>query len=580
MNKRRDTMALPTGYGSNVRQSLVDKGVGNNDIGYNKSNGYITVKGQDFMKPSKVLDGVSYDTLSNFNNAWNNYSKSQQSPVNVGTPSYNASSYVPNGMISTREGLNNFGISSDSIGYQNGNTTVNGNYFGTPSLNLGGTTYYTPQGMNNAMTNYRINDIRNQVSQNLKLPENPYTQQINDQLQALMQMAQNQQQVDPYSTAQYAAYKAQADRNAQQGIRAAQEAMGTSGFGRSTMLGERAQGIQNDANEYLETQVIPQIIASEQARQQQQYANMSSLLEPLMNQQGYADNRHLLELQNLYNQYGLESKEQQRGLDNARADAALTGNYLTPDQQSAITTLLGLKQQAEKKGITKDQRAALSAQADNVRNQMKMLGLDPTKYGANVGYDVASQNMPGRTIQGQQLDLNKQQQEFNQSQQNWQNQYQMEEFAYKKARDAIADQQWQAKFDQDVRQFGLDYGLRKLQTENDQAYRQATLAINQDDNARAWLTYDDKLNQTPAAKYNGMNANQVYSALESRFSVKDEDTEKSYIPNDAGTKQKIYEQVMSSGLPDGQDTQVMTMLGLSAKDIANFDKQYGVSSGN
>lgn len=141
-------MATPTGYGSNIRQSLVGKGVSNNDIGYNKNTGYVTVKGQDFMKPSKVLDGVSYDTVSNFNNAWNNYSKSQtqpKTPSTTGTVT-SVSQYVPKGMVSTRDGLQSFGIDNNSIGYKNGNTTVNGQYFGTPALNMGGTTYYTPQG--------------------------------------------------------------------------------------------------------------------------------------------------------------------------------------------------------------------------------------------------------------------------------------------------------------------------------------------------------------------------------------------------------------------------------------------------
>ncbi|OVE53227.1 hypothetical protein, partial [Chryseobacterium mucoviscidosis] len=83
--------------------------------------------------------------------------------------------------------------------------------------------------------------------------------------------------------------QAQADRRAQAGTRAAQEALGSAGFGRSTALGERAQGIQNEQTEYLETQVIPMILQNERAKQQQVYDNLANLLNPLMQQQGYTD---------------------------------------------------------------------------------------------------------------------------------------------------------------------------------------------------------------------------------------------------------------------------------------------------
>lgn len=43
-------MVSPTGYGSNIKGS-------NSDIGYNKSNGYVTINGQDFLNSFKVLDG-------------------------------------------------------------------------------------------------------------------------------------------------------------------------------------------------------------------------------------------------------------------------------------------------------------------------------------------------------------------------------------------------------------------------------------------------------------------------------------------------------------------------------------------
>lgn len=574
-------MATPSGYGSNIRQSLVSNGVNNNDIGYNKANGYVTVKGQDFMKPSKVLDGVSYDTQSNFNNAWNAYNKSQTQPTTTGS-TYNTTgtttptSYVPQGMTSTRDALNSYGIDNSRIGYNNGYTTVDGKYFGTPSANIGGTTYYDPTGFNNALGNYRINDMQTQILNNTQLPENAYTAQIDALLKQLGQSA-NTQSVDPYTTPEYAAYQAQADRRAQAGTRAAQEALGSAGFGRSTALGERAQGIQNEQTEYLETQVIPMLLANERAKQQQVYDNLAALLNPLMSQQGYTDQRSLQNLQNQYNALGMLTSEQQRGLDNNRADAALTGSYLTPEQQSMVNSLLSLKQQAETKGITKDQRNVLSKQADQIRSRMQASGLDPTQFGANVNYSTAAQSMPGRTLAGQQVDMQRQNQQFNQGMQTRQqdflegqqgidNAFRAEQFAYQKARDAIGDSQWKAQFDQNATQFNLNYALNQLQQQDDSAYRNAMLAINQDENSRAWLGLNN-----PTTEYNGMSANQVLSALQSQYVNSDG---KFVAPKDFATKDQIYQQIVGYQLPSGQEDQVMLSMGLTAKDIQELDKKY------
>lgn len=576
-------MATPSGYGSNVRQSLVSNGINNNDIGFNKGNGYVTVKGQDFMKPSKVLDGVSYDTQNNFNNAWNAYNKSQTHPTTTGS-TYNTTgttsptSYVPQGMTSTRDALASYGIDNSRIGYNNGSTTVDGRYFGTPSVNIGGTTYYDQTGFQNDLGKYRINDMQTNILNNTQLPENAYTGQIDALLKQLGQSA-NTQSVDAYGTPEYTAYQAQADRRAQAGTRAAQEALGSAGFGRSTALGERAQGIQNEQTEYLETQVIPMILANERAKQQQVYDNLASLLNPLMSQQGFTDQRSLQNLQNQYNALGMLTSEQQRGMDNRRADAALTGSYLTPEQQSMVNSLLSLKQQAETKGITKDQRNVLSQQADQIRSRMQASGLDPTQFGANVNYSTAAQSMPGRTLQGQQVDMQRQDQQFNQGMQTRQqdflegqqgidNQFRAEQFAYQKARDSVADSQWSQQFNQNVTQFGLNYALQQLQQQDDSAYRNAMLGISQDENARAWLG----LGNTKPPEYNGMNANQVLSALQSQYI--DPTTEKYAPPKDAAAREQIYQQVAGFGLPAGQDDQVMLSMGLTTKEIQEFDKKY------
>lgn len=560
-------------YDQSIRNSLVSKGIDNSKIGY--SNGYVTVDGNNFQKADKNYNGTAFTNANNFNNAWNTYSQGVNKAPS--TPAAGTTT-APSGMVGVRNSLQSSGYDPNSIGYNNGMVTLNNQPFVTPSANVGGTTYVSPSTYNSALGNYRIGDLTNQVVNNTKLPDNTYTPQIDQLIQQLQDYSKNQQQVDPYSTPEYAAYQAQADRRAQQGIRSAQESLGSSGFGRSTALGERSQGIQNEQTQYLETQVIPQIIAANQAKQQQEYQNLFGLLSPLMNQQGYADNRAQTELGNVINALGTVTSEQQRGLDNSRADAALTGNYLTPDQQSAIDTLLGLKQQAESPTVTKQQRAALSTQADTIRNQLQALGIDPTSFGANVSSAQARQSGVGRTLSGIASDRQGQEQQFNQQQQ-------LEAVAYQKARDAIADKQWQTKFDEDVRQYGLGYGLQQLSQSDDSAYKQAQLALSQDDNSRAWLNYEQSLSATPESKYNGMSANQIYDAVLKSFTkpVLDKDgfaTDQSALASDSASKEQMYQQVMGSGLPDGQDTQVLSLLGLTAKEVAAYDKKYGVSSGN
>lgn len=209
------------------------------------------------------------------------------------------------GMYGVRGELNARGIDNNRIGYnQNtGYVTIDGQNFIKPPTNIKGTTYADPTAFDQAYNVFnsqqKLNTTQQGLEQQLTQPVvNPYDQQVNDMLAQLYQKISNPTPYDPYSTPEYAAYQAQAQRGAQQGIRAAQESMGAAGFGRSTNLAERAQGIQNDANEYLELQVIPQLRAANAQAQQQQIANLGTYLEALTGQQGQFDTRTQQGLQN------------------------------------------------------------------------------------------------------------------------------------------------------------------------------------------------------------------------------------------------------------------------------------------
>lgn len=318
-------MAATTGYDYGIRNGLVQKGVDNNDIGYNSKTGYVTVKGADTIKAPKVYNGTSFTKEQDFNNEWNNYQKSLTQTAQNTQPAqsnaYSQSAYNP----------------------------------------------------------YQTN--------------NPYDSQTNDLLKSLMSQAQNPVQVDVnsiYASPQYAAYAANAQRGAQQGIRSAQESLGGAGFGRSTALAERAQGIQNDANEYLNTQVLPQLMAAEQNARQQQLQNQFSALDALLGQQGVYDNRF-----NNANNLAI-SKGQ------------LTGSYMDPNVSDVIGRILQDKQNY---ATATDEAGRTSARegANANRSILAAMGIDPSLFGADQTLQQAQSNMSKagvKTLGGRAQDLN------------------------------------------------------------------------------------------------------------------------------------------------------------------------------
>lgn len=202
------------------------------------------------------------------------------------------------GMTGIRADLNAKGVGNDRIGFNKatGMVTIDGQDFIKPVTVQKGVSYADPnaygqaysafdtaQKAKTAETNF-MNAINNPAA-------NPFDQQITDFLGQLTQRINNPTPYDVYSDPAYAAHQAQVDRSSQRGIRAAQEAFGASGFGRSTQLGERAQNIQNDANEYMQLQIVPQLRAANQAQQAQELNNLFNLFGALTGQQGVMDSR-------------------------------------------------------------------------------------------------------------------------------------------------------------------------------------------------------------------------------------------------------------------------------------------------
>jgi hypothetical protein len=209
------------------------------------------------------------------------------------------------GQYGVRSELNARGIDDSRIGYNKntGFVTIDGQNFIQPENNIKGTTYADPtafdQNFNLWGANSKMNTAAQNVEQAMTQPAvNPYDQQVSDAMSQYYDKMTNPTPYDVYSSPEYAAYQAQADRQSQRSIRTAQESMGAANFGRSTNLADRAQDIQNDANEYMQLQVTPQLQAANAQKQQQELANFGSYMEMLTGQQGMFDTRTQNGLQN------------------------------------------------------------------------------------------------------------------------------------------------------------------------------------------------------------------------------------------------------------------------------------------
>lgn len=152
-----------------------------------------------------------------------------------------------------------------------------------------------------------------------------------------------------------------------------------------------------------------------------------------------------------------------------------------------------------------------------------------------------------------------------------------EQQAYQVARDSIADTQWQAKFDQDVKQSGLDYALNQLQEQNQTAYQNAQLALSQDDNARQWASLDYSQQQASnqgTGEYKGLSPEKILDAIKSNYTVQDPSTKKNRITADPALREQMFLEVIDStaGMSDAQVTQLLRTLGLTSKEITQFSQ--------
>jgi hypothetical protein len=250
-----------------IRSLMNSAGYDNNKIGYNPDTNTVTYDNRPFYKGGMNVNGTVFTDKNAFDQAHNQYQKS----------------FGP-GTIFTAD--------DDSVPYEQrlANYATNRNA-GQKEYNRATqvSKYNQATGANNADTLAHINRLQQILG--VDPNANPYDQQYNDLIGTIMNKVNNPQPYDVFGSPEYAAAKAAADRGAQQDVRRAQESLGASGFGRSTNLQDRAQSIQNDATNYLLSQVVPQLIGQHNQQEQQSLSNLFPVLNALGQQQQTYDTR-------------------------------------------------------------------------------------------------------------------------------------------------------------------------------------------------------------------------------------------------------------------------------------------------
>lgn len=129
------------------------------------------------------------------------------------------------------------------------------------------------------------------------------------------------------------------------------------------------------------------------------------------------------------------------------------------------------------------------------------------------------------------------------------------------------------------------YGLPKGTKTQSAAQWAADNVLKNDQQDLDWIKEDfdqqDSMydNTADPAKYSGMSAGQVSSALKSQFFESDGYPKVGPDGKDLNTPERIYELVTGYGLPPGQDDQVMISLGMTPAQIAEWDKKTGFNGG-
>lgn len=354
---------MATNYNVGIRSALNKQGINNNRIGYN--NGYVTVDGKNFLQAGANKGGTAYTSQSALNTALKSLTPASGQTMGTGVPiAVNAARPV-------------------TVPSQSGKQTVQ-------SPNISAPPTYTPP-VN--QTQQTLQQLSQQLAKNqqfqFKAPQ-AFSYNEND-------LASDPQYQSQLRLAQRAVTRQQGDTNA---------ALRAGGQGKSSYSETVANQIGADAMANIADTIVPQLVA----QRFNQYQDASN--RDMQVQQGnYGIQQDAAS--GLASLYGLQNQEY---FENPLTEAQTTGVYQSTPVREAVNQLMSLKQQAEAKGVTKEQRTALSAQADQVSDFISSQGVDTSNLGANTtSSKINTANIGIRTLQGQQFDQQAQTNRFNQA---------------------------------------------------------------------------------------------------------------------------------------------------------------------
>jgi len=220
---------------------------------------------------------------------------------------------------------------------------------------------------------------------------------------------------DPNTDAALQSQRALYEAGAAQASQNAMETMNDRGILGSSITGNQLAQIQQQANTQFNA-LIPQYREQAYNQYQNNLAQIGQMLSQAMN---------------------LRNQQFNEGVTKAE----LTGTYMPEGAEQLVNSLYGLKAQAETRGITAQERAQLSTQADQIRAQLTAMGVDVSGIGADTS--LSNAQVGQRTLAGRQLDYQQQAdaRDFNESVRQYD-----QNFGYQQQRDTVADQQWQQNF--------------------------------------------------------------------------------------------------------------------------------------
>lgn len=251
----------------------------------------------------------------------------------------------------------------------------------------------TPQN-NNAYVS-AVNNVKNAVTS--QQPTQPIQQQIttptsraNQTLSSINDQTNQKYQFkapDPFTYNQdndpaYHAALASARANIAQNQSDTNAYLRSNGQGKSSYSETVANQIGAKEMGRVSTDVLPQLIS----QAYQRYADESNR-NLAVQQANYGATQD--RISNLANLYSMQNNED---FNNPMTEAQLTGQYLSGEARQYINAINELKAQAETKGISADQRSALSQQADAYRAALQGLGIDSSQFGANINRTTSMQN--------------------------------------------------------------------------------------------------------------------------------------------------------------------------------------------